>query len=376
MPRPQTQRSDLSRGVIHTATGQFAAQAVRLASNLALAHLLVPEDFGVVAVALILTTLMDQLKDLGTGAAIIQRKKLEDGLLSTVFYLNVALGLALAAGLYASAPLLATALGNPDAAPVIRAFAPVVVVTSLGQVHQALLRRHLQFGKAALITAISAITNAVVSIIGAVAGFGHWALVVGALVGATVGCVTLWFINSWRPAWELNLPALRRILGFSLGTFASNSLFIILNQADKAIIGSALGPVALGLYSLGQRTVTSPGNAVTSVLTDVTFPTFSRRQDDPSALRAGFMSAMQMTSLVMMPAMFGLAAVAPLLVHFAFGDSWSDMVPLMYVLGPTVVAQTLLAPTRQIITAQGRADLLVAWNIGYLILVLTGWSWG
>lgn len=367
-----TQRGDLTRGFIHTATGQFTAQAVRLAANLALAHLLVPEDFGVVAVALILTTLIDQLKDLGTGAAIIQRRSLSDGLISTVFFLNVTLGGLLAVGLYLSAPAFALAFGNPDAAPVIRAFAPVVLITSFGQVHQALLRRHLRFGKVALVTAVSAITNAVASVAGAVAGLGAWALVAGGLVGATVGCATLWMVNDWRPARRLDLPGLREILGFSLGTFASSFLYIVLLQADKAIIGASLGPAALGLYTLGQRTVTSPGNAVSSLLTDVTFPSFSRRQDDHAGLRTAFVKALQMTCLVLMPAMFGLAAVAPLLVHFAFGDDWAGMVPLMYVLGPTVVAQTLLAPTRQIITALGRADLLLGWNVAYLCAVLGG----
>lgn len=365
-------RGDLTRGVLHTASGQFTAQAVRLLSNLALAHLLVPEDFGVVAVALILATLIDQLKDLGTGAAIIQRKTLDDGLVTTIFYLNVALGILMALGLFASAPILAVALGNPEATPVIRAFAPIVFVTSLGQVHQALLRRHLHFGKVALVTAISAVINAIVSVLGALAGFGHWALVAGAMIGAAAGCLSLWLINAWRPGRRIDLAGLRGILGFSLGTFASNFVFVVLNQADKAIIGSSLGPGALGLYSLGQRTVTSPGNAVTSLLTDVTFPSFSRRQDDLAVLRASFVKAVQMTCLVMMPAMFGLAAVAPLLVRFAFGADWLDMVPLMQVLGPTVVAQTLLAPTRQIITAKGRADLLLGWNLGYLCAVLAG----
>ena len=171
--------TSVARHTRHTAASQGFTQAVRFATTIVLARLLTPDDFGVVAIALVVSMLLDQLKDLGTGAAIVQRDVVDDALVNAVFYLNLALGAVLAGTMFLTAGPLAGLLGNPDAEPALQAFAAITFVTSFGQIHHSLLRRQMRFFDLAVITTVTAAVTAAVSISTAFMGLNYWSIVLG-----------------------------------------------------------------------------------------------------------------------------------------------------------------------------------------------------
>jgi PST family polysaccharide transporter len=361
----------VARSSRQTAISQVVTQGVRFLTSIVLARLLTPNDFGVVAVALLLATLIDHLRDLGMGAAIIQRRTVDQALLNSVFYLNVAIGTLAAAGLLLSAEPLAEALGNRSAAPVIRVYAGITLITALGQVHHSILRRRMQFRIIAWVTAASAVITALTSLIGAVAGMNYWALVLGAAVGAITETVMLWSFDEWRPTRHLSFSSLASIWGFSWHTFMANILYFAWSQVDKVIVGRGVGAAGLGIYTMGQRVVSTPLSAISSVIDEVTFSAFSRRQDENEALRSGFTRSSAVIALLTFPLMAGAAAVATPMVAVVFGPKWSDLAPLIQVLAPAAAIQSVTFNCGQMLLAKGRADWSFRWGILHLI-VLTG----
>ncbi|AKU15932.1 lipopolysaccharide biosynthesis protein [Luteipulveratus mongoliensis] len=370
----------VARGAKHTAASQIVTQTVRFGTNIVLARLLTPNDFGVVAIALVVTALLDQLKDMGTGSALIQRPKVDDTLLNAVFYLNVVLGLALAVGLFAGAEPLAATLGNSAAAPAMRGFAFVTLVTSLGQIHHSLLRRDLRFFEIAVVTCVGAVATAAVAVTSALAGLTFWALVLGAAAGAVVSTGMVWRYDRWRPSLNVDVRSLRSIWGYSFNLFLSNLVFFFFTQADKVIVSSAFGAAPLGAYSMAQRTIASPMQSVSSVVDEVTFPAFSRRQDDNESLRSGFIRSSRVIAFATFPLMGGLAALATPTVHVVFGAKWDQLIPLIWVLGPICAVLSVTSTSSQLLLAKGRSDWSFRWGLVYSVLLvgaeLIGVHWG
>jgi PST family polysaccharide transporter len=370
----------VARGTRYTAASQVVTQLVRFGTNVVLARLLTPEDFGIVAIALVVTTLLDQVKDLGTGSAIIQRESVDDKLLNSVFYLNLALGAVLGLSIYLSAGPVASLLGAPQAAPVLQAFSVITVVTSLSQIHHSLLRRNLRFFEIGIVASVSAAATAVVSIIGALLGLNYWALVLGTAVGALVGTVLVWIYDRWRPSLMLSLASLKSIWGYSVHLFLANILFIFFTQVDKIIIGRFIGSSALGTYTLAQRTVMSPITAVSTVVNEVSFPAFSRRQNDHAALRSGIIRSSQVVALVTFPAMIGLAVLADSAVPVVFGPQWYGLIPVIWLLAPIAAVQSMTVSSTQVLLAKGRSDWAFRWGVVYCLVLtvfeLIGVRWG
>lgn len=368
VPTTTTSRSssvsegNLVRGTRALAAAQLLSQVARFASNIVLAHLLVPADFGVVAIALVIVLVSTQFQDLGTGSAIIQRPDVSGSLVNAVFHLNLVLGVGLTAAIAALAYPIAHLLRTPDAAPMIAAMSCMILVTALGQIHHALLRRDMRFRQTAVISSSASLASTAISITLAALGLGPWAIVIGSLGAAVLDTSLAWWFDPWRPRWRAHWAELESIWRFSLHLFLSNLVVLVFQQSDKAIVGRALGTAPLGYYSMAQRMVAYPTTAISGVVTEVAFPAFARRQDDAGALRSAYLRLTGVLALVTFPLLFGAATVAAPAVSLAFGSRWDALVPLIQILAPVAALQTVLTNWSALVVAKGRTGWLLAWN--------------
>ena len=367
--QPHIDAHTVARSTRQTAVAQGLTQVLRLASSIVLARLLTPSDFGVVAVALVVASILDQVKDVGTGSAVIQRHEVDQVLLNSVFFLNAVMGTLACAILVVLAEPLASALGNPTAAPVVRAFGVITLVTSFGHIHQSLLKRSMRFGAVSVIAIISATVSVVVSITAALLGLNYWALVVGSAASALVGTVALWVLDPWRPTAHASMAGLRSIWAFSWNLFLSNILFFTWSQTDKVIVSRFAGASGLGTYTMAQRFVTTPLAALSTVIGEVTFPAFSRRQDDNAALRAGFTRSSSVIALVTFPMMLGAAVIAAPMVDVLLGPKWNALVPVLWVLAPAGAIQSITLNCNQLLLAKGRSDWSFRWGVVFFIVL-------
>ena len=366
---PEVTTAVVARSARHNAVAQVVNQSVRFGTSIVLARLLDPAAFGIVALAMLLQVFLDEIKDIGMGATIIQRKTVDQVLLNSVFFANVVIGATVSALLFAGAGPVASALGNADAAPAVRGFAVIMFVTALGQIHLSLLRRTLQFRHIARVIAVSALVNAIVSIGCALAGMTYWALVLGYGAAAVTGTIMYWVYDSWRPTRSASLTALRSVWRTSWHIFMVGFLTLIWVQLDRVLISSLVGVVALGTYTLAQRVVTTPTGAISSMLSDVAYAAFARRQDDNAALRSGFMRSSAVIATITFPMMFGVAVVAAPLVPVVFGDQWNGLVPVIWCLAPACAFTSVTYTCDQILRAKDRSDWSWRWGVVHLVVL-------
>ena len=380
LPR-QDSSTKLVRATFITGGSRVVSQLLRLVSSLVLARLLTPEDFGAIAVAMVVVVFLDQLRDLGTGSAVIQRKERSDAMVNSVFSLNMAMTTVMAIVIAGAAEPITSLLGQPGTANILRLYGVVSLVAAAGQVHFALLQRDLRFGPAAAIMVLESLVTAVVSIGLAIPGLGPWAIAGGTLAGTVASTAAVWLASAWRPTGLGNLTELRAVWRFSINIFLANIVwFVAVGQADKAIISRALGLTPLGVYSFGQRTVTYPLVSVKNAVGQVIYPALSRNQGDPAAMRRILLRASGAVSLFLVPAMSGLAVVSPVLMPLLVGDGWGQLPLLVSILAPAAAIQSVLSLSNHVTTAAGRPQLTFRWQAGqsvaFVVSFLIGIRWG
>lgn len=356
-------RSTLASATRAMVVGRIVTQGSRLLVSVILARLLAPEAFGVVAVAMTAVLAFEVVKELGTGAAIIQRTEVDQNLLSAVFWFNVLTGALAAAALAAGAPWVAQLFGTPEATDVVRAMALVLLVGGVAQNHHAILRREMRFTGVAAVEMTGALTNGVLSITLALTGAGVWSIVWGTVAGTVAGTVLAWISSRWRPSLRFDPRALRLIAGYSLNFAGYAVTNFLLQNADKWLVGRLLGAGALGIYSMGQRTISYPVQSISQVLMTVLFPAFARIQDDLDALRRGYLRATGAVAFVTFPVMFGAAVVAGPLVSVTLGPQWTELVPLLWFMAPAGALQALLSAVNSVYGATGRSAHLFRWGV-------------
>ena len=328
----------------------------RLVTSVLVAIMLGPKAIGVVAIAQTVMLLFDQIRDMGTGIALIQRPQLTNSIICTVFFFNVLVGLSLMLLQMAISQPVGELMRAPQAGAVLLALAPIPLILSLGQVHHALLRRDLKYREIGLLNAISAAANAVATIAGALAGLGAWALALGIAVGYCVDTALTWHFDKWRPwpSWQVEWRSMREIAGFSTHLFLANGVGFVFSQADKFLVGRWLGVASLGLYALAQRVLNYPRSAVSNVVGEVTLPAFAKHQADNSALQSGFTRSARVVALLTFPLMAGAAVVARPMVDGGMSPQWHDLAVLIWILAPLGAIQSITTLAGSLIMAKGR----------------------
>lgn len=371
----------VASGARWLAVGQVLLQIVKLAVSVVLARLIAPDEFGLLALALVVSDFLERvLGDTGTSSALIQRRALSQQLVSSVFYFNLLIGVVTCGVLAGSAPLLASVLGDGRAAPVLRGLGFTFVLLSLGLVQRAVLRRSLSFAALAKADVVNAIVQGVVSIVLAVQGAGVWALVVGLLAGKAASNVALWVASPWRPSWHFRWGDIREISRFS-GNLSAFQFFSYFHEAgDKFIVGRFVSTTALGYYGFGYRLLLNPVKAVLSVSRGVLFPAFSRMQDRDAEIRRGYLRATAVVALVVFPAAVAVTVLAEPLVAVVLGRRWLPAVPVIRIFGPIAMLQSVTLTTGALFQSKGRTDLQlrtgVLHGLGMLVAYLIGSRWG
>jgi O-antigen/teichoic acid export membrane protein len=348
--------SAMRRGVVWTAASRLAAQALQLGTTVALARLLAPEAFGVVAVVTAITGFANVFVELGLSSAIVQREEVDEQLLATAFWLNVALGLLMASILSASASLYAGFFEMPELTWLIP-LASVSFILSLGVVQTGLLRRRLDFRRLSLNAIANTIATSTVAITGAALGLGPAALVLGALAGTVASTLQLWLFVPWRPRRGPDRTSAARLWSYSRGLLGFGVVNYWSRNADNLIVGKYLGATALGYYGRAYNLMMLPVAQASAVLTTVLFPALSRVQRDPSRFGRAWLLSTKASWVIGTPLALGVVASAPALVQTLFGDRWLPMVPVLALLSASGPLQLIGSNTGPVFQALGKTGL-------------------
>lgn len=323
-----------------------------------LARLLVPTDYGLFAIALSVLAVLELLQEFGLGTAIVQRQTLTSQQINAVFWTVAATGLLLTAGTFGAARLVGDLYGDPRLAWALRVLCLTFLLNSLGMVPYSLLTKAVDLRRRSLADALGGVASAVVALSLAYFGYGVWALVLGHLARAVVLNSALFVFAKWLPGRDATFDGLRAILGFGIRIAGSHVAGSSAGALSTFILARMLGGAAVGLYSMAQSLTEAPHRLSTAIISQVSFPVFSRLQDDRDLLCAYFMKISKYLAVVSLPLQVGLFLVAPDLVPVVLSPQWVAMVvPFqIFCLESVIILSTLTCSP--LLTARGRAELL------------------
>jgi PST family polysaccharide transporter len=366
-------------GAAWSSLGRLLIQALQFAASVVLARLLVPSDFGLLATVLIFSQFSLLFFEGGMGAALVALDEVTEDDLATVFWLNALGGLVFAAGMFLGAPLLASFFGQPE----LRSLAPVVGLAftcDVGVCHLALLLRRLEFKLVAQVEVVATAFGFAISIGAAFAGWGVYALALGPIAQNLATSAALWTICRWRPRGFISRASIPRIWRFSGGLLGFNVVNYWSRNADNLLIGKFSGPTTLGYYSRSYSLMLLPVQQFAQMLSRVMFPTLTAVRNDRPRAAAAYRRVVGVLNLASAPVLVGLAAVAPALVPFMWGDNWRPVTPLLEILCLAGVPQSLAVSVGWLYQSQHQTALL--FRVGLVSSVLgvaamvVGLRWG
>ncbi|HEY4972220.1 MAG TPA: lipopolysaccharide biosynthesis protein, partial [Steroidobacteraceae bacterium] len=306
-------------GLGWTGAARLLGQLLQMAATVVLARLLSPQEYGLLGMVLVFTGFASYVADMGLGASIIQRSEVSARHLNSVFWLNVASGLALSVVFALSAPLVARFYDQPQLRLLTAAIAVNFVLASLNVVQNALLDKSLHFRTKFWIESVAYLVSGSVAVALAFSGAGVWSLVGQQLTLSLMRVLMMWAQSPWRPALSFDLSAIRELLHFSGHLTAFGAIIYWSQNVDKLVIGRWIGSVPLGIYSLADKLMRLPLTNVNDVTTSVMFPALSSIQDDMEGVRRAYLRGSRMIALITFPTMMALAVLAEPAVLVVYG---------------------------------------------------------
>lgn len=379
-PPEGTDTKDLARkttqGVVWNYAAFGLAKALQFITTAILARLLTPAEFGIVALANIAIDFMAIFKEMGLGAALIQRRDSIEEASDTVFTLNLILGVVLTSVTFLLAGPVAAFFNEPQVVPVLRVLSLFFLFNSLSATHIALLKRELDFRKKMVPDVGRAVFKGIVAISLALGGAGVWALVLGQVTSALAAAVLAWFVLKFRPKLSIDRTLVGGLFGFGISIFGIDAINIVLERFDYIIVGRVLGETQLGIYTLAYKLPEITIISLLWVMGAVIFPTYSKVQDDPPALKAALFSTARFMNIIAMPICLGFVIVAEPVILVAFGPQWVESIPILRVLAVYAWMLSVGFHIGGVYKAIGRPDIEVRLAVVALIALVPALLFG
>ena len=358
---------DLKGRTLRGGAVNFAAQPFKVVltvgSTAVLARILTPEDFGLIAMVVVVTGFMNLFKELGLSLATVQKKDITGEQISTIFWINVALSLLITVVIAALSPVLVWFYGEPRLLWVTIALASGFMLQGLSIQHQALLRRNMRFGRIAAVELISLTLGIAAAIAAAARGAGYWSLVVKELVSVLLRTVLMWGVCPWVPSRPAPGSGVRPMISFG-ANFAGSQMFPFFSRnLDKLLIGWYWGAVPLGLYQNAYKLLLMPIQQINPAINSVLVPALSRLQEKPEQFVSYYQKAvMLMTGLGMPLVAFCFVAADDIIMLF-LGSQWLESIPIFRALAGAAFVGTFNVAMAWVYIPLGRTDRLLRWNM-------------
>ena len=350
------------RGGFAKLCGQGLNFVLRLFFLVIMARLLDPTDFGLVAMVTVVTGLFGLVSSAGLAMASVQEASITNEQFSTIFWINMLIGIILATLCLATASVLVKFYEEPRLYWVTVTTGVGFVIGAAGLQHCALLQRQMRFVALAVIETLCQLASMTVGIGMAVAGFGYWALVASALAAPAISTVSMWTIAAWVPGLPSRRAKIRSILNFG-GTVTLNNLAVyVAYNADKVLLGRFWGAEILGLYGRAYLLVNIPTENLNASIGGVAFSALSRLQNDPIRYKSYFLKGYSLVTSLTFPCTVFCALFADDIVHVVLGPKWVDAASIFRLLTPTILVFGIINPLAWLLLSMGlqRRSLAIA----------------
>lgn len=368
-------------GAIWTAIQKYTVFFATFISDIILARLLTPYDFGCIGILIVFTTLSEAIVDGGFGSALIQKKRPTQEDYSTIFFWNMSMASVLYLILFISAPPIANFYKMPELTPVLRVQGLILFAYSFNMVQWNQLKKKLDFKTIAIITVVTQVVAMIAAILMAYSGCGVWSLVGKNLIAAVLASVLFCFFIKWHPLWTFSWQSFKSLFSFGLFMFLSSIVTTISTRVQDLLVGKIFGASDLGYYTKASSAQHMATTSISQVLEQITYPLYVEVQDNLVAMQ-NMVKRMTMTlCYISFPMIFILLLVAKPLFIILYSEKWLISVPYFQVLCIAGMAQCLQSVNFQTISALGKSKVTLRWTlikrlagIGFVIGGLLLWG--
>ena len=344
-------------------------QVSTTSATLVLARILLPSDFGAVAAAMVVVRMFDLLTQMGLGSSLVRRNKLDPRETSTIFWMAFGIGLLVGGLVTIFAGPLTRLIGQPEAAPLVRAMAVTIPLSQARNIGLSLLYRELRFRETSLIGMVVAVLYLAVAVVLAFAGFGPWSIIIGYLIRAAVGALLVLIVSGWQPSLIFDRQFVSRDLKFSAGSLGQRSLNYLYKNIDYWVISARLGATVLGVYYIAFVIPDLVRQRLSAMGQRVLYPVLSRIHQDKTRSRSAYLRLVRTIVFIAVPALAGISVLSETVVSLAFGDRWLAAAAPLAVLALASAVTSTSALCGVLASAAGRPHITIpAQAIGVVVL--------
>jgi lipopolysaccharide exporter len=358
----------MAKGAFWMVLARALDRSIGLASTIILARLLVPEDFGLVAMATALLALLEVFGAFGVDMALIQNTSATDRHLDTAWTFNVIQGAAFGLALLALAGPAADFYSEPRLQAIILCLAAGSLIQGFENIGTVMFRKELRFQQEFTLLFCRRLAGFLVTIPVAFVLRSYWALVAGMLMGRVAAVALSYALHEYRP--RFSFAALRELLHFGKWLVVSNTLYFITSRCADFVIGKTSGAHALGLFNLSYEISNLPTSDLIAPINRAIFPGYAQKANQLDALRDTYLQVIGVVALLAVPAGVGIAAVAEILVPVVLGPKWVEAVPAMTALSFFGVLLALKTNNHYVYLALGKSRIPALLALLQLVILL------
>jgi len=359
-------RAELKVASVNGAAINFGSQALKFLMQfcyqILIARLLLPEDFGIVAMAAPLFAFAALFSDFGLTQATVQRDEINQEQLSFVFWVNVGLSAAICLAVIALAPAAGAFFREPRVVPIVVGLSATFVIGGLCAQHMALLNRQLLFAKIALVELFSFLVGSVTGLLFAWNGSGYWALVYSQIAVSLTTLLLAWCLARWVPS----RPALHRqnfhLLNFGANITSFNFLNFFARNFDNILIGRYLGEMPLGIYDRAYKLLLLPLSQITTPIAKVALPSLAKTLNEPETYRRFYFRMLELIILATYPAVIFAIINSQLLIVTLLGPRWSEVSQVFSILAFGAIFAPISSSTGWLFISQDRTREMRNWG--------------
>lgn len=357
-------------GMLWSAVQKFGNMGISFVSNIILARMLTPDDYGCIGMLAIFITISSTFVDGGFASALIQKKVPTQKDYSTIFWWNLFISTLLYCVLYLSAPFIAKFYNIPLLSSILRVQGIILVINSLNIIQTNRLKKQLKFKRLANITIIAHTIAAISGILLAWKGYGVWTLVIQQIISSCIITTILWYINKWTPNVCFSKESFKQLFGFGSFILCSNLINTFCNNIQGLLIGRFFTPAILGYYTQAHKLENLASHTFTTIIEQVSYPVLSQFQSDNNALKNVLYKLASTLVYISFPLMLILILLAEPLILFLYGEQWTASVPYFQILCVAGMSATFHGVHYYAVASKGKSRDLFIGTIVKRILAL------
>ena len=350
-------------GVFWSSIQSFGTQSVSFIISIVLARLLLPEEFGLIAMITVFMGIGKALLNAGLGESLIRTKTLTEEDYSTVFFFNLVGSLVVYLIIYFSAPWISRFYNQILLIDIIRWYSIVIVINAFSMVQITRLTKQVDFKTQTKVSLPATILSGFFGVVLAYKGFGVWSLVWMVILNSILNMLFLFYHTKWLPSLVFHVDKFKYHFSFGYKLTFSGLLDIVFNNAYNVIIGKYYQPAILGFYDKANKLKNLPVQTLSMIVSRVTYPIFTEFKDDNVRLKSAYKKVMQLLVFIIAPLLLILSALAEPLFRFLFTEKWLQAVPYFQILCWNGILYPVHSFNLNILKVKGRSDLFLKLEI-------------